>query len=151
VGGFRHGWSDPGGQAIHGLAVGPLLRAVGRRRSIRDLRAGHVPAGRRAVDPGRHRAAGLIGFGMGGESDVTPYLLSRYFGIRSFSTLYGFTWTAYAIAGAVGPIVMGRAFDAMGSYSGLLVWLAAVTLAAGSLMLLLPRYPASTSSAMPTP
>jgi len=46
---------------------------------------------------------------------------------------------------------MGRAFDAMGSYSGLLVWLAAVTLAAGSLMLLLPRYPASTSSAMPTP
>jgi len=39
---------------------------------------------------------------------------SRYFGLKSFSTLYGFTWTAYAIAGAVGPIVMGRAFDATG-------------------------------------
>jgi MFS family permease len=96
-------------------------------------------------------AAALIGFGMGGEGDVTPYLLSRYFGLKSFSTLYGLTWTAYAIAGAVGPIVMGRAFDATGSYSGLLVWLAAVTVAAGALMLLLPRYPASTSSDMPTP
>jgi hypothetical protein len=84
--------------------------------------------------------AALIGFGMGGEGDVTPYLLSRYFGLKSFSTLYGFTWTAYAIAGAVGPVVMGRAFDATGSYSALLVQLAAVTLVAGALLLLLPRY-----------
>jgi cyanate permease len=82
---------------------------------------------------------------MGGEGDVTPYLLSRYFGLKSFATLYGFTWSAYAIAGAVGPIVMGRAFDATGSYSGLLVRLAAVTLAAAALMLLLPRYEALTS------
>ena len=41
-------------------------------------------------------AAALIGFGMGGEADVTPYLLARYFGLRSFATLYGWTWTAYA-------------------------------------------------------
>ena len=88
-------------------------------------------------------AAALIGFGMGGEGDVTPYLLSRYFGLKSFSTLYGFTWTAYAIAGAVGPVIMGRAFDATGSYRALLMQLAAVTLAAASLMLLLPRYKAT--------
>jgi MFS family permease len=85
-------------------------------------------------------SAALIGFGMGGEADVTPYLLSRYFGLRSFSTLYGFTWTAYAIAGAVGPIVMGRAFDVSGSYRTLLLQLAVATLAAAALMLLLPRY-----------
>jgi MFS family permease len=84
--------------------------------------------------------AGLIGFGMGGEGDVTPYLLSRYFGLKSFATLYGFTWTAYAIAGAVGPIVMGRAFDATGSYRTLLLQLSAATLVAASLLLLLPRY-----------
>src|SRR4029453_7226815 len=46
-------------------------------------------------------AAALIGLGMGGEADVTPYLLSRYFGLRSFSVLYGLTWTFYAVAGAV--------------------------------------------------
>jgi len=85
-------------------------------------------------------AAALIGFGMGGEGDVTPYLLSRYFGLKSFSTLYGFTWTAYAIAGAAGPVIMGRAFDATGSYRELLIQLSVVTLAAASLMLLLPRY-----------
>ena len=51
----------------------------------------------------------LIGIGMGGEADVTPYLLSKYFGLRSFSTLYGLTWTAYAIAAAIGPVIMGRA------------------------------------------
>jgi hypothetical protein len=42
--------------------------------------------------------AALIGFGMGGEADVTPYLVAKYFGLRAFSTLYALTWTAYAIA-----------------------------------------------------
>jgi len=84
--------------------------------------------------------AAFIGFGMGGEADVTPYLLSKYFGLRAFSTLYGFTWTAYAIAGAIGPVIMGKAFDATGSYQTLLSWLALFTLAAASLMLFLPRY-----------
>jgi len=54
--------------------------------------------------------------------------------------LYGFTWTAYAIAGAIGPVIMGKAFDATGSYQALLSRLALFTLAAASLMLLLPRY-----------
>lgn len=85
-------------------------------------------------------AAALIGFGMGGEADVTPYLLARYFGLRSFSMLYGLTWTAYAIAGAIGPVLMGRAFDLTGSYERLLVTLSIVTLVSGGLMLLLPKY-----------
>jgi MFS family permease len=88
-------------------------------------------------------AAGLIGFGMGGEGDITPYLLSRYFGLRSFSMLYGLSWTAYAVAAAVGPVIMGRAFDLSGSYRGLLLQLAATTFVAGTLMLLLPRYKAT--------
>jgi predicted MFS family arabinose efflux permease len=84
--------------------------------------------------------AALIGIGMGGEADVTPYLLSRYFGLRSFSVLYGTTWTFYAIAGAIGPVLMGKAFDLTGSYEALLVKLALGTFAVGALMLLLPRY-----------
>jgi MFS family permease len=38
-------------------------------------------------------AAALIGIGAGGEAATTPYLLTRYFGLRAFSTLYGLTWT----------------------------------------------------------
>jgi MFS family permease len=88
-------------------------------------------------------AAALIGFGMGGEADITPYLLSRYFGLGSFSTLYGLSWTVYAIAGAVGPVIMGRAFDLTGSYGVLLSRLAIFSLATTSMMLLLPRYPSA--------
>lgn len=85
----------------------------------------------------------LIGAGMGGEGDVTPYLLAKYFGLKSFATLYGFTWTAYAIAGAIGPVLMGNAFDSTGSYGPFLLLLAAVSLGAAALMFLLPAYPSS--------
>ena len=55
--------------------------------------------------------------------------------------LYALTWTAYAIAGAIGPVLMGKAFDATGSlHVTLLVWLAGGTLVIAPLMLLLPRY-----------
>jgi len=85
-------------------------------------------------------AASLIGFSMGGEADVIPYLVARYFGLRSFSVLYALTWTFYAVAVAIGPILMGKAFDATGSYAALLVWLAIATMVIAPLMLLLPRY-----------
>ena len=86
-------------------------------------------------------AAVLIGLGVGAEAALTPYLLTRYFGLRAFSTLYGFTWTAYAMAGAIGPVWMGKAFDATGSYAALLTLLSGATLAAAGLLLVLPRYP----------
>lgn len=85
-------------------------------------------------------AAALIGIGAGGEAAITPYLLARYFGLRAFSTLYGLTWTFYAAAGAIGPVILGRAFDSTGSYSSLLVLLAGVLSLAAALNLLLPRY-----------
>jgi MFS family permease len=85
-------------------------------------------------------AALLIGFGTGGEVDVVPYLLSRYFGLRSLSTLYGLNWTAWGLAGAAGPVLMGRVFDATGSYEPALVAFAAATFAVATLMLALPTY-----------
>jgi MFS family permease len=85
-------------------------------------------------------AAVLIGLGVGGESDVAPYLLSRYFGLRSFSTLYALTWIATAGAAAAGPIMMGRAFDATGSYEALLIRFALLELGVAVLMLALPPY-----------
>jgi MFS family permease len=86
-------------------------------------------------------AALLIGFGAGGEIDVTPYLLSRHFGLRSFATLYGFNWTAWGLAGALGAMVLGRAFDATGSYALTLIELGIATLVSAGLMLTLPAAP----------
>jgi MFS family permease len=90
--------------------------------------------------PGGCLAAALIGIGAGGEAATTPYLLTRYFGLRAFSTLYGLTWTFYAAAGAIGPVILGRAFDATGSYASLLVLLAVALGLAAATNLLLPRY-----------
>jgi MFS family permease len=96
-------------------------------------RAGSFPAG--------YFAAALIGIGAGGEAATTPYLLTRYFGLRAFSTLYGLTWTFYAAAGAIGPVILGKAFDMTGSYAYLLGLLAAALAVAAAMNLFLPRYP----------
>jgi cyanate permease len=85
-------------------------------------------------------AATLIGIGAGGEAAITPYLLTRYFGLRAFSTLYGITWTFYAAAGAIGPVLLGRAFDATGSYASLLVLLAVALGLVAAMNLFLPNY-----------
>lgn len=91
-------------------------------------------------------AAALIGIGTGGEAAITPYLLTRYFGLRAFSTLYGLTWTFYAAAGAIGPVILGRAFESTGSYTSLLVLLAGVLSLAAAMNLLLPHYSMSFQS-----
>ncbi len=95
---------------------------------------------RAASFPAACVAVVLIGVGAGGEAAITPYLLTRYFGLRAFSTLYGLTWTFYAAAGAIGPVILGHAFDATGSYTSLLTLLAAALGLAAATNLLLPRY-----------
>lgn len=84
----------------------------------------------------------LMGFGSGSEADVVPYLIAKYFGRVRFSTLYGLTWTAYAVGGAIGPVLMGHAFDKWGTYlPGVVVLMALPCVLAAMLQLLLPRYP----------
>jgi MFS family permease len=85
-------------------------------------------------------ASALIGFSMGGEGDVTPYLLARYFGVKRLGLLYGCSWTAYALAAALGSVLLGRAFDRNGTYESLLVLFSAATCIAGLMMSAMPRY-----------
>jgi len=93
-------------------------------------------------------AAVLIGFSMGGESDVTPYVLARYFGLKSLGLLYGWAWMAFAIAAAAGSILLGRAFDHSGTYVGVLQIFSVATFVAGALMLAMPRYPDRSTNAL---
>ena len=82
----------------------------------------------------------LLGFGSGSEADAVPYLIARYFGRSRFSTLYGLSWTAYAVGGALGPVLMGHAFDRAGAYlPGSVLLLALPCFAAALLQLALPR------------
>jgi MFS family permease len=85
-------------------------------------------------------AALLAGLGMGCELDLIPYILRRYYGLRSFSALYGSIYFFFCIAGGVAPLLLGRVFDATGSYTGILSIFSALAMLAALAMLTLPRY-----------
>ena len=132
----QHEW---GNHASLGVAHGSWNHAK---------QSGFVRIGTRWIEPARQSRGGLAAGslfrttrGAGGEAATTPYLLTRYFGLRAFSTLYGLTWTFYAAAGAIGPVLLGKAFDVTGSYAYLLGILAAALAVAAAMNLFLPRYP----------
>jgi MFS family permease len=90
-------------------------------------------------------AAALIGLGMGAEADVMPFLVSRYFGLRSFSEIYGYTFTGYALAGALGPLLMAWSYDRLHSYTLALVGLAMAMFVGAAVLASLPAYPVLTA------
>jgi hypothetical protein len=63
-----------------------------------------------------YAAALLVGLGLGAEVDVIAYLTSRYFGLHSFGEIYGYLFAVFALAGALGPVLMATGFDRTGSY-----------------------------------
>jgi MFS family permease len=94
-----------------------------------------APAG-----PSTFLAAFLVGLGMGAEVDMIAYLASRYFGLRSFATVYGYAFAAFMVAGALGPLMMGVVFDHFHSYSVGVGVAAIASLAAAALLTVLGPY-----------
>jgi len=58
----------------------------------------------------------LMGMGLGGEVGQNAYLVSRYCGLKSFATLYGFTFAASNLGISIGIFAMGKIHDIAGSY-----------------------------------
>jgi predicted MFS family arabinose efflux permease len=65
---------------------------------------------------GAFLAASLLGFALGAESNVMPFLVSRYFGMRSMAELFGYAFGSYTLGNAAGRYLIGVGFDATGSY-----------------------------------
>jgi MFS family permease len=84
--------------------------------------------------------ASLVGLGLGAEVDMIAYVVSRYFGLRSFAEIYSLVFGAFALAGAFGPLIMGASFDFTGSYRAPLVAFFVATLVAAVLMTRLGPY-----------
>jgi MFS family permease len=85
-------------------------------------------------------AAILIGLGLGAETDLMPYVVSRYFGLRAFGEIYGCIVTAWGLGGMSGPFLMGAGFDATGSYRMVLAGFMVATMVAAGLMAKLGPY-----------
>jgi MFS family permease len=60
--------------------------------------------------------AGLTGLGMGAEVTLAPYLVTRFFGLRSAAEIYAYISLCTGLAGAIGPYLMGLSFDVLHSY-----------------------------------
>ena len=72
----------------------------------------HVESGAPVLFAG----AALMGLGLGGEVAQNAYLISRYFGLKSFGTLYGLTFGASNVGIAIGIFALGKVHDLAHSY-----------------------------------
>lgn len=92
-------------------------------------------------------SAFLVGLGMGAEVDIIAYLVSRYFGLQAFASIYGYAFAAYILGGLAGPLVMGLGVDWTGAYQWPLGIFLVVMLVAIGLMTRLGPYAASDGAA----
>ena len=86
-------------------------------------------------------AAVLIGLTMGAEGDLLAYLLSRYFGLRSFSAIYGVGLAVFGIGYGGAPWVSGLIFDRLKNYDLGYAILAALLVVCVGVALTFGRYP----------
>jgi MFS family permease len=89
---------------------------------------------------------GIISLGLasGTEIDMIGFLTSRYFGLKRFGQLYGYLFASFVVGSAIGPYMMGLAFERLHSYEpALWTFGAFMLLATAAILSLGPyRYPA---------
>jgi predicted MFS family arabinose efflux permease len=93
---------------------------------------------------------GIISLGLasGTEIDMIGFLTSRYFGMKRFGQLYGYLFASFVVGSAIGPYMMGLAFERLHSYEpALWMFSAFMLLASGAILSLGPyRFPADEKS-----
>jgi len=85
-------------------------------------------------------AAVLIGLTIGAEGDLISYLIRAYFGLTSFGMLFGVGFSGYGIGAVIGPIAIGRYYDATHNYDVALLVMAGMLVCSALLLLSLGRY-----------
>ena len=91
-------------------------------------------------DPAPLFAALCLGLAIGAEVDMLGFFVSRYFGGRSFGTLYGLVFAMFVIGVGTGPAYLGFAYDRFKSYDPMLEVFLGLLLLAAALFLPLGRY-----------
>ncbi len=80
-------------------------------------------------------AIAIIGFAAGVEYDLMAFLVSKYFGLKNYSAIYGMLYGFFAIGAGFGPYIFGKSYAVTGSYTTIFGY-AAVAFVVGALPLL---------------
>lgn len=72
-------------------------------------------------------SAALLGLATGGEGDVLPFMIARYFGTRAFGKIYGMQGALFSAGTALGPVTYAGLASITESESDPLVIFAALT------------------------
>ncbi|MFJ4771115.1 MFS transporter [Streptomyces uncialis] len=86
----------------------------------------------------------LIGIAFGVETDLLPFFISRYLGMRRFGALFGLLQAAVLLTSAFGPLAVNLGYDLLGSYGAVMPFIAGALVPCALLVLRLGpyRYPA---------
>jgi len=82
----------------------------------------------------------LLGLGLGTEIDLIAFLVSRYFGQRSFGQLYGYCFMLFGFGSSSGRFLGGAIYDIAHSYGPALIGASIALLIAVALVNLLGTY-----------
>jgi MFS family permease len=83
----------------------------------------------------------LFGLGVGAEGDVLGYVTAKFFGVRSFGTIFGITTGLFALGAGIGPLTMALMLDHFGSYRPVMLVVFFTLLLCALLFVTLGAYP----------
>ena len=93
----------------------------------------------------------IVGTSSGVEYDALAYLVSRYFGMRAYSAIYGGVFIGFAVGAGLGPFSFSKLLSVFGGYDTVLLINAAVVLVGAGVLLLLGAYPKLAGAGDATP
>ena len=82
----------------------------------------------------------LLGVAAGVEYDLLAYLVSRYFGVRSYARIYGALYALFGLGAGFGPAAFGAVYSNTGSYDQALYYSMWGFIVCSLALLLLGRY-----------
>lgn len=62
-------------------------------------------------------AAAAVGFAIGAEADIIPFVLRSAFGLRAYGRLFGLVFAAYQLGPLLGPVLLAQSYDRLGGYA----------------------------------
>jgi sugar phosphate permease len=85
-------------------------------------------------------AASLLGAGLGAETELMGYMVSRYFGLRQFGTIYSLVFVGFLLGTSGGPYMYAKSQEILGSYDPALQCMILLMLATAAMFASMGKY-----------